>query len=68
MYQEGTDLRDKKIADFCFKMNMYMLIKHKGFSGGYRWKMLESARKKLADIYFNIVSVYGERAFFRDKI
>lgn len=63
MYWEGTEIKEKKVADFCFKINMYLLIKRKSPFDSYKWKTLDRVRKKLADVYFSIVDVYGEEAF-----
>jgi len=64
MYREGTDLKDKKFADYVFKMNMYILIKYKHPFDPYKWNVLTQARMKLADIYFGAVDRWGEDAFF----
>lgn len=63
MYQEGTDLKDKKMADYVFKMNMHILVKHKHPFDPYRWGKLTQLRIELADLYFNAVSTFGDDAF-----
>ena len=63
MYQEGTDLEDKELADYVFKMNMYILVKHKHPFDPYRWNRLTQLRIELADFYYWAVSIFGEDAF-----
>ena len=68
MYLDGTTLSDKRFADLVFKMNMYILIKHKSFFDPYSWNCLQKARKLLADIYFDVVSRFGEAAFLNKTV
>jgi len=67
MYQEGTILSDKEFADYTFKMNMYLLINYKHPFDPYKWKRLDLARKKLADIYYDAVDRWGEDVFLNSK-
>lgn len=65
MYREGSNLRDKKIADRIFLWNMTVLIQEAPFTGETESAILDNLRLRRAMTYYQVIYYGGRVAFER---